>query len=188
MRLTTVYTDHVFNQGYPVSFNGLLQHTADACEISNHHTEGYSELHLPQISGHLNKFPYLIFQNKRRYPHHIFLRYFLWVPTTYVFVEIKKNIKKMSYFCLRKMPYLELWYLPLNLNKRAMMALYLSPDYQTSFKSVGLSVQEKKSNIEFQDGGHGCDLGFLIRTFLAIFELEFISILPTEFRVKWSFS
>ena len=34
------------------------------------------------------------------------------------------------------------------------MALYRSPDYQTSFGSVGLSVQEKKFNIDFQDGGH----------------------------------
>ena len=46
------------------------------------------------------------------------------------------------------------------------MALYRSPDYQTSFKSVGLSVQEKKFNTDFQDGGH---LGFPIRTVLATF-------------------
>ena len=42
-------------------------------------------------------------------------------------------------------------------NKRAKKALYGSPDYQTSFQSKGLSVQEKKFNIDFQDGGH---LGF----------------------------
>ena len=37
------------------------------------------------------------------------------------------------------------------------MALYHSPDYQTGFKSNGLSVQEKKFNRDFQDGGQ---LGF----------------------------
>ena len=42
-------------------------------------------------------------------------------------------------------------------NKRAKIALYRSPDYQTSFESIGLSVQKKKVNIEFQDGSH---LGF----------------------------
>ena len=51
-------------------------------------------------------------------------------------------------------------------DKRAKMALYRSPDYQTSFESISLSVQEKKFNIDFQDGGH---LGFPIRTFLFLF-------------------
>ena len=37
---------------------------------------------------------------------------------------------------------------------RAKMALYCSTDYQTSFESTDLSVQEKKFNIDFQDGGH----------------------------------
>ena len=46
------------------------------------------------------------------------------------------------------------------------MALYRLPDYQKSFESFGLLVQEKKLNIDFQDGGH---LGFPIRTFLATF-------------------
>ena len=35
------------------------------------------------------------------------------------------------------------------------MALYCSPDYQTSFKSIDLSSQEKRFNIDFQDGDHG---------------------------------
>ena len=48
------------------------------------------------------------------------------------------------------------------------MALYCSPDYQTSFGSIGLPVQEK-FNIDFQDGDHGGHLGFKIRTILAIF-------------------
>ena len=54
----------------------------------------------------------------------------------------------------------------LYINKRAKMALCRSPYYQISFESVGLSVQEKKFNIDFQDGGH---LGLPIRTILATF-------------------
>ena len=48
------------------------------------------------------------------------------------------------------------------------MVLYRSPDYQTSSKSVGLSVQEKKFNIDFQDGGH---LGFSIRMIFSYFRI-----------------
>ena len=33
------------------------------------------------------------------------------------------------------------------------MVLYRSPDYQTRFESTGFSVQEKKFNIDLQDGG-----------------------------------
>ena len=62
----------------------------------------------------------------------------------------------------------------MSLNKRAKIALYRSPDYQTSFKSIGLSVQEKKFNIDFQDGSH---LGFLIRMILATFDLQVTSVL-----------
>ena len=61
------------------------------------------------------------------------------------------------------------------------MALYHSPDYQTCFESTGFLVQEKL-NIDFQDGGHGCHLGFPIRTILAIFDLQVILILPTKYR------
>ena len=39
-------------------------------------------------------------------------------------------------------------------------------------ESIGLSVQEKKRKIDFQDGGHGGHLGFPIGTFLAIFDLQ----------------
>ena len=49
------------------------------------------------------------------------------------------------------------------------MALYYSPDYQTSSESVGLSVQEKKFYIDFWDDGH---LGFPIRTVIATFILS----------------
>ena len=57
------------------------------------------------------------------------------------------------------------------------MALYHSPDYQTSFKSIGLLVQ-KKFKIDFQDGNH---LGFPIRMILATFDLQVSSILPIKF-------
>ena len=46
------------------------------------------------------------------------------------------------------------------------------------FESIGLSVQEKKFNIDFQDGGH---LGFPIRIILATFDLQVTSILPMMF-------
>ena len=53
-----------------------------------------------------------------------------------------------------------------------------------SLESIGLSVQEKKLNIDFQDGSHRGHLGFLIRTILAIFDLQITLMLPTKFRVK----
>ena len=40
-----------------------------------------------------------------------------------------------------------------------------------SLDSIGLSVQEKKQKIDFQDGCHGSHLGFPIGTILAIFDL-----------------
>ena len=40
------------------------------------------------------------------------------------------------------------------------------------------------AKIDFQDGGHGGHLGFLIRTILAIFDLQVTLMLPTKFRVK----
>ena len=51
-------------------------------------------------------------------------------------------------------------------------------DYINKCESNGLSAQEKKFNIDFQDGGH---LGFPIRTILATFELQITSILPMKF-------
>ena len=63
------------------------------------------------------------------------------------------------------------------------MALYVSPDYQTNFKSIGLLVQEK-FNIDFQDG---CHLGFPIRMILAIFDIQVTLILLMTFRVNWPF-
>ena len=61
------------------------------------------------------------------------------------------------------------------------MALYRSRDYLTSFESIDLSVQEKKFNIDLQDGGH---LKFPIRMTLATVDLQVTSILPMKFRVN----
>ena len=38
-----------------------------------------------------------------------------------------------------------------------------------NFESIALSVQEKKFKTDFQDGRHGCNLGFPIGTTLATF-------------------
>ena len=51
-------------------------------------------------------------------------------------------------------------------------------------ESIGLSVQEKKRKIDFQDGGH---LGFLINTILASFDLQVTPMLPSKFGVNWPF-
>ena len=58
---------------------------------------------------------------------------------------------------------------------------------QNNFSS-GLSVQEKKRKTDFQDGRHGGHLGFPVGMILAIFYLRVNPMLPTKFRVKWSFS
>ena len=50
--------------------------------------------------------------------------------------------------------------------------------------STGLSVQEKTWKIDFKDSGN---LGFQIRTILAIFDLHVTPMLPTKFQVNWSF-
>ena len=69
-------------------------------------------------------------------------------------------------------------------NMRAKMALYNSPEYQTSFNLIGLSVQENKFKIDLQDGSCGGHLGFLIQMILAIFSLQITPILPTKFQVN----
>ena len=56
------------------------------------------------------------------------------------------------------------------------------PDALASLESTGLSVQEKKRKIDFQDGGH---LGFPIGTILAIFDLQVILMVPSKFGVNW---
>ena len=54
-------------------------------------------------------------------------------------------------------------------------------------RHIGLSVQEKKRKIDFQDGRHGGHLGFQIGTILAIFDLQVIPMLPSKFGVNWPF-
>ena len=54
-------------------------------------------------------------------------------------------------------------------------------------ESIGLSVQEKKRKIDFQDGGHGGHLRFPIGTILAIFDLQVTLMLASKFGVNWTF-
>ena len=51
-------------------------------------------------------------------------------------------------------------------------------------ESAGLSAQEKQKT-DFQDGGHGGQLGFPIGTTLTTFDLQITPMLPTKFRVNW---
>ena len=60
---------------------------------------------------------------------------------------------------------------------------FLSTSFLPCFESIGLSVQEEKRKIDFQDGRH---LGFLIRN-LPIFDLQVILTLPTKFQINWLF-
>ena len=41
--------------------------------------------------------------------------------------------------------------------------------------------------MDFQAGGHGCQLGFPIGMILAIFDQQVASILPFKFPVNWPF-
>ena len=69
-----------------------------------------------------------------------------------------------------------------------LFLIYKSPRcFLASLESIGLSVQEKKRKIDFQDGGHGGHLGFPIDTILAIFDLQVTLMLPSKFGVNWPF-
>ena len=69
-----------------------------------------------------------------------------------------------------------------------LFLMYKSPRcFLASLESIGLSVQEKKRKIDFQDGGHGGDLGFPIATILATFDLQIIPMIPSKFGVSWPF-
>ena len=69
-----------------------------------------------------------------------------------------------------------------------LILIYKSPHYfLQSFKSICLSVQEKKRKIDSQDGRHGGHLEFLIWRILAIFDLLVTQMLPTKFKVNWPF-
>ena len=66
---------------------------------------------------------------------------------------------------------------------------YKSPRFfLATLESIGLSVQEKKRKIDFQDGCHGGHLGFPITTILATFDLQITPMLPSNFGVNWPFS
>ena len=66
--------------------------------------------------------------------------------------------------------------------------IYKSPwCFLPSFKSIGLSVQEKRRKIDFQDGRNGRHPWFQIRTILAIFDVQVTLMLPTMFQVNWHF-
>ena len=66
--------------------------------------------------------------------------------------------------------------------------MYKSPlCFLASLESIGLSVQEKKRKIDFQDGCHGGHLGFPISMILAIFDLQVTLMLLSKFGVNWPF-
>ena len=66
--------------------------------------------------------------------------------------------------------------------------IYKSPRcFLSTFETIGLSVQEKKRKIDFQDGCHGGHLGFPIGMILAIFDLQVTPMLPSKFGVNWPF-
>ena len=50
---------------------------------------------------------------------------------------------------------------------------------------MGLSVQEKKGKIDFQDGNNGSHFVFPIRMILASFDLQVTSMILTKFQVNW---
>ena len=52
---------------------------------------------------------------------------------------------------------------------------------------MGLSIQEKKFKIDFQDGNCGGHIVLPIGTILAIFDLQITSTILTKFQVNWPF-
>ena len=59
------------------------------------------------------------------------------------------------------------------------MAMYRSPDYQTSLSQLAFWFKRRNSILtDFQDG---CQLGFPIRMILATVDLQVTSILPMNF-------
>ena len=66
-----------------------------------------------------------------------------------------------------------------------LFLIYKSPQcFLPRSKSIVLSVQEKKREIDIQDGGH---FGFQIGTILTICDLQVTLMLPSEFQVSWLF-
>ena len=67
-----------------------------------------------------------------------------------------------------------------------LFLIYKAPwCFLASLESIGLSVQEKKRKIDFQDGDHGGHLGFPIGIILAILNQQVTLMLPTKYRVNW---
>ena len=63
----------------------------------------------------------------------------------------------------------------------SLFLIYKSPRcFLASLEAIGLSVQEKKRKIDFQDGGHGGHLGFPIGKILAFFDLQVTPMLPSK--------
>ena len=69
----------------------------------------------------------------------------------------------------------------------AIFDLRVTQCFLSSFESIGLSVQEKKRKIYFQDGCHSGHLGYPIGEILAIFDLQVTLMSPTKFGVNWPF-
>ena len=61
------------------------------------------------------------------------------------------------------------------------------PILPIKFRVNGLSIQEKKFKIDFQDGNCGDHLVFLIGAILAIFDLQVTLMILTKFQVKWTY-
>ena len=55
----------------------------------------------------------------------------------------------------------------------------------TNFQVIGLSVQEKKGKIDFQDSRQSGHLGFLIETILAMFDLHLCFLLSIKLIGPW---
>ena len=67
-----------------------------------------------------------------------------------------------------------------------MFDLQVTPIFPTKFQVNWPAVQWKKFKIDFQDGGRGGHLGFPSKRFY-FFYLQVVLILPSRFRVSWSF-
>ena len=100
-------------------------------------------------------------------------------PLVFLFMRSEKQIFKMA----ATAAILDFW--PEQLS---FFLIYKSPRcFLPSFESIGLSVQEKKRKLDFQDSCHGGHLRFPIGMILAIFDPQVTLMLPTKFRVNWPF-
>ena len=73
-------------------------------------------------------------------------------------------------------------------NNCSFFLIYKSPRcFLPSSNSTGLSVQEKKKKIDFQEGHHGSHLECPIGMILTVFDLQAILMLSTKIKVNWPF-